>query len=128
MAEHGTFYWNELMTRDAERAKNFYTKTLGWSFSDMPMGEGLGTYHVAMLGSKPVAGIMTMPPGPMFEGLPEHWFAYIAVDDLDARLGLLKAEGGHVIREPFIVPTVGRIAIVADNGGAAQGWMVPEPM
>ena len=26
---HGTFYWNELMTRDVERAKTFYAETLG---------------------------------------------------------------------------------------------------
>jgi predicted enzyme related to lactoylglutathione lyase len=26
---HGTFYWNELMTRDAEKAKTFYADTLG---------------------------------------------------------------------------------------------------
>ena len=30
---HGTFYWNELMTRDvAQSAKKFYADTLGWSF------------------------------------------------------------------------------------------------
>jgi predicted enzyme related to lactoylglutathione lyase len=29
MANHGTFYWNELMTRDAEKAKDFYASTLG---------------------------------------------------------------------------------------------------
>ena len=27
--EHGTFCWNELMTRDVERAKSFYAKTIG---------------------------------------------------------------------------------------------------
>ncbi|MCX5494891.1 VOC family protein [Kaistia dalseonensis] len=128
MAEHGTFYWNELMTRDTARAKDFYGKTLGWTFSDMPMGEPFGTYHVAMIGEKMVGGMMTMPPGPMFDGIPEHWFCYIAVDDLDARLAKLKAEGGTVIREPFDVDGVGRIAIVSDPGGAAQGWMVPVPM
>ena len=61
----------------------------------------------------------------MFEGVPESWFAYIAVDDLDKRLKKLKDAGGKVIREPWDVPGVGRIAIVCDAGGAAQGWMVP---
>ncbi len=35
MAEHGTFCWNELMTRDAEKAKAFYAATLGWTFAAM---------------------------------------------------------------------------------------------
>jgi len=28
-ASHGKFYWNELMTRDVERAKRFYGDTIG---------------------------------------------------------------------------------------------------
>jgi predicted enzyme related to lactoylglutathione lyase len=35
MADHGTFYWNELMTRDAEKAKAFYAATLNWTFEAM---------------------------------------------------------------------------------------------
>jgi len=42
---HGHFYWNELMTRDAERDKKFYSETLGWTFEGMPMPDG--TYWVA---------------------------------------------------------------------------------
>ncbi len=124
MAGHGTFYWNELMTRDAARAQDFYAKTLGWTFDSMPMGE-FGDYHVAMLGETMVAGIMQIG-GPEFEGVPDSWFSYIEVDDLDARLALLTTEGGTVVRPPFDVPMVGRIAIVAIPGGAMQGWMVPE--
>jgi hypothetical protein len=126
MAEPGTFYWNELMTRDAARAKDFYAKTLGWSFDSMPMAE-FGDYHIAKVGDTMVGGIMELS-GAQFEGVPDNWFSYIAVDDLDQRLALLKENGGMVIREPFDVPGVGRIAIIAIPGGAAQGWMVPVPM
>ncbi|SHF62065.1 hypothetical protein SAMN02745157_2565 [Kaistia soli DSM 19436] len=126
MAGNGTFYWNELMTRDAARAMDFYTRTLGWSFNSMPMGE-MGDYHVAMMGETMVGGIMEMS-GPMFEGVPDHWFSYIEVDDLDKRLALLTAEGGTVTQPPFEVPGVGMIAIVTIPGGAMQGWMVPAAM
>lgn len=37
---HGTFYWNELMTRDVERAKRFYGDTIGWRFDPMQMPDG----------------------------------------------------------------------------------------
>lgn len=125
MPEPGTFYWNELMTRDARRAMDFYKKTLGWNFTSMPMGEeNGGDYHVATLNDKMIGGVMDIS-APVYNGVPENWFSYIAVDDLDKRLALLKAEGGKVEREPWDVPGVGRIAIVTIPGGAMQGWMVP---
>lgn len=125
MAGHGTFCWNELLTRDAARAKDFYTKTLGWIYDTMPMGE-MGDYHIAKLGDTMVGGIMQIG-GPDFEGVPDNWFSYVEVDDLDKRLALLTAEGGTIMRPPFEVEGVGTIAIVSIPGGAAQGWMKPVP-
>lgn len=122
MSLHGIFHWNELMTRDVEKAKDFYGKTLGWTVDEMDMGGGM-TYYMWKNGDQMVGGMMGM--GPEMDGIPEHWFAYIAVDDVDARLKKVKAEGGTVVREPFDVPGVGRIAILQAPGGAAQGWMTP---
>ena len=123
MADHGTFYWNELMTRDAEKAKAFYAATLGWTFDAMPMPQG-GTYWIAKAGDAPVGGIFTMDNG-QFESVPEHWFAYIAVDDVDASASKAEAAGGKIRRPAFDVPGVGRIVILEDTNGAAMGWMTP---
>jgi predicted enzyme related to lactoylglutathione lyase len=30
---HGSFCWNELMTRDIEGAKRFYRDAIGWTFA-----------------------------------------------------------------------------------------------
>jgi predicted enzyme related to lactoylglutathione lyase len=125
MAEHGIFIWNELMTRDAGKARDFYGKSLGWTFSEMPMGEEV--YVVASAGDTQTAGIFAMK-GPEFDGVPEHWMSYIAVDDVDERLELAKAHGGEILRPPFDVPGVGRIAILKDPGGAVLGWMTPSEM
>lgn len=125
MVKSGTFYWNELMTHDAPRAMDFYAKTLGWTYNAMPMGE-MGHYQVVMLDDTMVGGIMPMS-GPMFENIPDHWFSYIAVDDLDWRLGLLTGNGGSIVRPPFDVEGVGRIAIVNIPGAGMQGWMAPAP-
>ncbi len=123
MADHGTFYWNELMTRDAEKAKTFYAATMGWTFEGMTTPEG-GTYWLAKVGDKPAAGIFTMD-GDHFEGIPEHWFAYIAVDDVDARATQAETAGGKIRRPAFDVPGIGRIFILEDSNGAAMGWMTP---
>ncbi len=81
---HGSFYWNELMSRDAERDKKFYADTLGWNFEGMPMPEG-GTYWIAKIGGQPVGGIFDIS-APQFGPVPESWMSYIAVDDVDARV------------------------------------------
>jgi predicted enzyme related to lactoylglutathione lyase len=120
---HGAFMWNELMTNDVEKAKSFYRATLGWAAEEMKMPSG--SYWIAKLDDKMVAGIMDiamMPPG-----TPPHWFSYIEVDDVDARVKKVAGSGGKVIREPFDIPDVGRVAIVADATGAMVGWMTPKP-
>jgi uncharacterized protein len=63
--------------------------------------------------------------GPDFAGVPENWLAYLAVDDVDAVLEAAKAAGAKVVREPFDVPTVGRVAIVQAPGGATIAWITP---
>lgn len=125
MTTHGMFHWNELMTRDVAKAKDFYAESLGWTFNDMPMGDG-STYTIIMMGDQMVGGMFPIS-GPMFENMPEGWFSYVAVDDVDARLKKATAAGGMVLREPWDVPGVGRIAIIQIPGGAGQGWMVPAP-
>ena len=122
---HGTFCWNELNTRDALAAKKFYGETIGWTFDTMPMDNG-APYYICMHGDTPVGGIFTMV-GSDFDGVPEHWFAYLAVDDVDKRTNKAKAAGATIIRPPFDIPTVGRIAIIKDPQGAVMGWMTPTP-
>jgi uncharacterized protein len=121
---HGRFYWNELMTRDVERAKKFYADTLGWSFEGMPMPGGGGTYWLAKAGGEAVAGIFDIS-APEFGPVPESWMAYIAVDDVDARVKKATAAGARLMKPIFDVPGVGRIAILMEPGGAGIGWMTP---
>jgi predicted enzyme related to lactoylglutathione lyase len=120
---HGLFYWNELMARDVEKAKKFYSDTIGWSFEAMPMPEG-GTYWVAKMGEKPVGGLFPLV-GPQFDGVPESWMSYIAVDDVDARVKKAQSLGAKLMKPIFDVPGVGRIAVLTEPGGAGIGWMTP---
>jgi hypothetical protein len=120
---HGKFYWNELMTRDIERAKNFYADTMGWSFDAMPMGEGM-TYWIAKMGDEPVGGIFDIS-GSDYEGVPEGWMPYIAVDNVDTRTAKAVKAGAKIMKPAFDVPGVGRIVILMEPGGAGIGWMTP---
>jgi hypothetical protein len=117
---HGTFYWNELMTGDVERAKKFYADAMGWSYDAMPMGPGM-TYWIATIGGEPVGGIVDTGGS----GIPEGWMAYIAVDDVDARAKQAVKAGAKIMKPAFDVPGVGRIVMLTQPGGAPIGWMTP---
>jgi uncharacterized protein len=120
---HGKFYWNELMTRDVEKAKKFYAEAMGWSFEAMP-GVGGSTYWIAKIGGEPVGGLFEIS-GPEYNGVPESWIPYIAVDDVDARIKKATKAGAKVMKPAFDVPGVGRIVMLLEPGGAGIGWMTP---
>jgi len=123
MWTHGSFYWNELLTRDVEKAKKFYGDIIGWTFESMPMAEG-GTYWVAKLDGKAVGGMFPLN-APEFKDMPEHWMSYLAVDNVDARVKKATAAGAKLMKGPFDVPGVGRIAMLLEPGGAGIGWITP---
>jgi predicted enzyme related to lactoylglutathione lyase len=120
---HGSFHWNELRTRDAERAKRFYESTIGWRFEASATPDG-HTYWVAMMDGKPVAGLFPLT-SPRFDGVPESWISFLAVDDVDARVAKAVKAGAELAMPVFDVPNVGRIAMLREPGGAGIGWMTP---
>ncbi len=119
---HGTLYWNELMTWDVEQAKRFYATALGWTYESMAMPDG--TYWVIKCGETTVGGMFQLSK-PHFEGVPESWMAYIAVDDVETRIARATAAGATLVHPAFDVPGVGRIAIIKEPGGAGIGWITP---
>jgi uncharacterized protein len=123
MSAHGRVIWNELNTHDVESAKRFFTDTLGWSYDAMPMPEG-GTYWVIRNGEERAGGIFPLD-GPQFAGVPDHWMTYIGVDDCDGRVAQAATSGGSVLREPWTIDGIGRVAILKAPGGAVMAWMTP---
>ena len=110
---HGTFCWNELMTKDTAAAKEFYTKLLDWESREMPMPDG--AYTIFKAGDKDAGGMMAITPE-MGE-IPSHWMSYIAVDDVEARSKLAGELGGNVLVPPTDIPGVGRFSIIQDPTG-----------
>ncbi len=122
--KHGMIWWSELHTRDPEAAKAYYGSICGWGIETVPMPDG-STYILCNAGETPTAGIFDMRDNPAMEGVPEHWFTYVAVADVDKAVAQGEAAGGKTIRPPFDVDGVGRIAIIHDVNGAAVGLMTP---
>ncbi len=124
MALHGHVHWTELNTHDPEAAKAFYGAALGWTFTASEMPDGT-VYTLIWSGDEMVGGIFHMNH-PAFDGIPEHWFTYFAVDDLDARLASVTSAGGQITRPPFSVPGTGRMAVIQAASGSFCALMQPE--
>ena len=122
---HNTLVWNELITSGPAAATAFYSVLLGWTYDTMATESGADC-RVARLGDQPVTRIMDMN-GPDFTHLPPHWFSCIGVDDVNARVAKAETAGANILRPPFEVPDVGRIAILEYPTGAAVGWMSSAP-
>ena len=112
--EPGSLGWNELMIRDMDRACDFYTSLVGWTYEDVPMGET--RYRKLQVGGKDSGGIMSMD-APQFEGLPSIWLVYFSVEDTQATAAKVVATGGVVHVPPTEIP-VGSFACFGDPQGA----------
>jgi uncharacterized protein len=113
----GTFCWVELATTDGEAAKKFYTTLFGWSFEDIPVGPS-GVYTMLKLDGKDVGALYTMPPEMTSQGIPPNWLSYALVTNADESAAKAKELGGTLMKEPFDVMDVGRMAVVQDPTGA----------
>jgi predicted enzyme related to lactoylglutathione lyase len=109
----GTFSWSDLQTDDLDRAKGFYADLFGWSYDDIPIGEG-AVYSMAKVQGKSVAGLGERQD----ENIPPHWNVYVTVDDADAVAARAGELGANVIAPPFDVFDAGRMAAFADPQGA----------
>ncbi len=123
---HGEFHWNELLTPDPEAAVEFFSRTIDWVFEPVEMqGDGPArTYWIARTGEKAICGIMQIA-GVAPEGAEAHWVSYLEVDDVDKRIRTAERAGAMILRPPFDVPGVGRIAMLQDPTGALMGWITP---
>ena len=52
-------------------------------------------------------------------GAPPHWLAHIAVEDVEAAVAKVAAQGGKVLNGPMDVPGGDRVAQCMDAQGAA---------
>jgi predicted enzyme related to lactoylglutathione lyase len=114
------FVWHDLMTTDVEGAKAFYKKAVGWDFA--PQNDG---YHVALVGGCGVGGVMELPDH--LRGMAPFWSGYVFTPNVDEARERAVQLGGKVLREPWDIPGVIRMAVIADPTGAVFNIVQPLP-
>lgn len=121
----GRFLWYELMTPDPAAAGAFYAKIMGWQTAEWTYEGATEPYTLFNNGEIPVAGMMRLPDQASAAGAPPHWIAYVGTPDLDATYAEALALGARSYVAPMEVPTVGRMAVLADPQGATFALYTP---
>lgn len=117
----GSFCWWSLMTKDVDKANDFYQKLFDWTLGklEMPGGEDSIIYTLGRGGfGNPVPLEKDFPH-------PSHWIPYIAVASVDDTCKRAEALGGQVCVPAFDIPTVGRTAVITDVAGSAFHVFTP---
>lgn len=121
MTAHGHFAWAELNAHDPEGARRFCEILFNWTWEATAVADD-SPYWVARCGGERAAGLFPLTAA-QFMQVPDHWMSYLAVDDVDERAARVTAAGGTLIRAPWTVPGVGRLALLRLPGGAVMGLM-----
>ena len=108
--------WNELMTRDADSARSFYSSVFGWGVGRPRFDGAPDTYAVWEVDGNPVGGMMPMDHR-FPAGLPPYWSVCFMVSDVDDTVAKATQLGATVIVPPMDTPP-GRFAGMNDPQGA----------
>lgn len=111
--------WPILFTRDVRAAMDFYRVAAGWRFEPLPDTTSYFVGHEA--GGEPVA-IFVDASGSDFPDAPELWLPYFRLDDLDRCVLEAEKLGATVLRAPFELTGLGRVALLRQPGGSIVGW------
>ena len=88
--EPGAFSWNELATRDLDKAKEFYANVFGWTY-ELNKDTGGGDYFIASNKGQMACGLMEMTKEWPAE-VPPHWSVYFSVENADETTDRIKGE------------------------------------
>src|SRR5215213_7647254 len=123
---HGQLIWYELMTPDAEAAKTFYDSVVGWRIGE-PVAEFQGYRMIGRSDGGFAGGVLPLTDDMQQHGARPTWLGYVGVDDTDGSVAAIEQAGGKALMPAMDVPSVGRIAMVADPQGAPFYVMTPIP-
>jgi predicted enzyme related to lactoylglutathione lyase len=114
----GNVGWHELLTDDAAKAFNYYSKHYGWQKDHAHDMGAMGIYQTFRTDRPLYTGGMMNRKGPgMPEGIPPHWQFYFTVDDIEAAQKRVIEADGKIVLPPMDVPGGSRILQATDDQG-----------
>ena len=116
----GEWIWALYQSPDASSAAAFYQDLAGYEVIRDERFPATPHFFLAAQGFAR-ASLAEIPAGRT--GLPPDWLYFVRVGDVSATLARAVELGGRVIVEPNSAVLDGRIAVIADPGGAPLGLM-----
>ena len=95
LTAHGSFIWYELITPDPDGAKPFYDSVVGWTIDARASCPAQRLSDDRRSDGKVAGGVLPLTDGDarrMARG--RCWLGYINVDDVDATIAAIEADGG----------------------------------
>ena len=122
----GGYIWYELVSPDPDASKSFYDAVVGWAIE--PHSQFPNDYRmIGRSDGKMAGGILRLTDEMREHGARPIWLGYIHVEDVDATVTAITADGGKTHMAPFDIPNVGRVAMVTDPVGVPFYIMKPIP-
>jgi len=130
-SDTGSIWWNELISANPDRSRDFYASVIGWSpkvvaaeDTSRPPAPGENEYTLFMQNGVESAGLAKYDGKEPTDPKP-GWLTYIQVANVDDAVVEALKKGGKVIKAPTDAANVGRIAIIADPDGNPFGLYTP---
>lgn len=114
MKKFGKIIWHDLTVENAEQVRDFYHEVVGWTFSNVSMGDH-NDFNMMNSEGEVVAGVCHKRG--MLAGYPSQWLNYVTVENLNSSIETCKSLGGKVVQEPTSYGT-SKFAVIRDPAGA----------
>jgi predicted enzyme related to lactoylglutathione lyase len=109
--EPGAVAWNEQISREPDRAREFYGAVFGYTFDAMD-GEAAYWTVTPPAATESVGGLGTWQ-GAVADA-PPHWMTYFLVENVDDTVATAEGAGGTAVQPATDTP-FGRIAVIVDS-------------
>jgi predicted enzyme related to lactoylglutathione lyase len=107
---------------DCQRAKNFYQDVFGWKFEPW----GPPNFWLIRTSPEGILGALQERREPLEDREGRGMVGFectIGVEDVEAIAASITAHGGKITMQPFVIETVGTLAMFEDTEGNVVGAM-----
>nr|WP_321513482.1 VOC family protein [uncultured Pseudodesulfovibrio sp.] len=118
----GQWVGTELWTDSLDDALAFYTRLGGYNAESVTAND-MVQYRLLSTNGRIRAGIVSTQR----VDIAPQWVPYVAVENIQATMELIRANGGRILLEPQMDVTSGRLALFSDPTGAVLGIREMEP-
>lgn len=108
----GDFCWLNILTPQPKQAEEFFSRILGWTYSDLP---GMGS--LVKVDGHEIGGLWDLASPNTPPGTPPGIGVMVKVDDADAMVAKATSIGGSS-KPAFDIMDVGRMGEIKDPSGA----------